>query len=152
MPMIAVIQRVKCSRVEVEGQVVGEIGPGLNCLLGVEKGDNREDLEWLCDKMAHLRIFEDHQGKMNLSVMDIQGGILVIPQFTLLGDCRKGRRPNFTRAAPPQEALELFNRAVEYLQKYPVKVARGVFQAHMLVYIENDGPVTFIINSRERGR
>ena len=151
-PMIAVIQRVKSSRVEVGGQVVGQIGQGLNCLLGVEKGDTQEDLEWLCDKIVHLRIFEDEHGKMNLSVLDIQGGILVIPQFTLLGDCRKGRRPNFTRAAPPQEASDFFNMAVEHFKQYPISVAQGVFQAHMLVYIENDGPVTFIINSRERGR
>lgn len=150
--MIAVVQRVKSSKVEVEGRVVGEIGPGLNCLLGVERGDTREDLEWLCDKIVHLRIFEDDQGKMNLSVMDIQGGILVIPQFTLLGDCRKGRRPNFTRAAPPQEASRFFDMAVERFKTYPVSVAQGVFQAHMLVSIENNGPVTFIINSRERGR
>lgn len=131
---------------------MGEIGPGLNCLLGIERGDTKEDLEWLCDKIIHLRIFEDHQGKMNLSVMDIKGGVLVIPQFTLLGDCRKGRRPNFTKAAPPQEASFLFDEAVDYLKKYPVSVAQGVFQAHMLVYIENDGPVTFIINSRERSK
>jgi D-tyrosyl-tRNA(Tyr) deacylase len=150
--MIAVIQRVKRSKVEVDNRVVGEIGPGITCLLGVEKGDTQEDLEWLCDKIVHLRIFEDQEGKMNLSVMDIQGGILVIPQFTLLGDCRKGRRPNFTRAAPPGEALDFFNRALEYLRKYPVELAQGVFQTHMLVYIENDGPVTFIINSRERGK
>ncbi len=150
--MIAVVQRVKSSRVEVEGQVVGEIGPGLTCLLGVEKGDTHEDLEWICEKIVHLRIFEDDQGKMNLSLLDIRGGILVIPQFTLLGDCRRGRRPNFTRAAPPQEASDFFKRAVERFEKFPIAVARGVFQAHMLVYIENDGPVTFIINSRERGR
>ncbi len=150
--MIAIIQRVKSSKVEVAGQLVGQIGPGLNCLLGVEKGDTQEDVEWLCDKLVHLRIFEDDQGKMNLSLLDLEGGILVIPQFTLLGNCRKGRRPNFTRAAPPQEAKGLFNKAIEHLRKHPIKVAQGVFQAYMMVHIENDGPVTFIINSKERGK
>ncbi len=150
--MIAVIQRVRSSRVEIEGQVVGCIGRGINCLLGVERGDTLEDLEWLCDKILHLRIFEDTQGRMNLSLLDIQGGIIVVPQFTLLGDCRKGRRPNFMKAAPPQEASSLFDQAVERLKRYPVEVAHGVFRAHMMVYIENDGPVTFIVNSKERGR
>lgn len=150
--MIAIIQRVKSSKVEVNGRLIGQIGHGLNCLLGVEKGDTREDVEWLCDKIVHLRIFEDSQGKMNLSLLDTGGGILVIPQFTLLGDCRKGRRPNFTRAAPPDEARELFNEALERLGKYPIEVAQGLFQAHMVVHIENDGPVTFIINSKERSR
>jgi len=150
--MIAIVQRVRSSRVEVDGQVIGQIGHGLNCLLGVEKGDNSEDVEWLCDKIVNLRIFEDDQGKMNLSLLDVGGGILVVPQFTLLGDCRKGRRPNFTRAAPPNEARDLFNEAVERLRKYPIEVAQGRFQAYMIVHIENDGPVTFIINSKERSR
>jgi D-tyrosyl-tRNA(Tyr) deacylase len=151
-PMIAIIQRAKSSKVEVNGQLIGRIGPGLNCLLGVEKGDTREDLKWLCDKIVHLRIFEDDQGKMSLSLLDTGGGILVIPQFTLLGDCRKGRRPNFTRAAAVHEAREFFNEAIEHLRKYPIEVAQGLFQAHMMVHIENDGPVTFIINSKERSK
>jgi len=147
--MIAVIQRVKSSRVEVGEKVVGEIKRGINCLLGVERGDSVEDVKWICDKMVNLRIFDDENKRMNLSLLDIKGEILIVPQFTLLGDCRKGRRPNFTKAAPPEEAEELFLKAIEYLKEnYPINVASGVFRAMMIVFIENDGPVTFILNSR----
>jgi D-tyrosyl-tRNA(Tyr) deacylase len=150
--MIALVQRVRASRVEVEGEVVGWIGPGMCVFLGVEKGDGDDDLNWLCSKLVNLRIFEDDVGRMNLSLLDIKGEMLLIPQFTLLGDCRKGRRPNFTLAAPPDEARALYQKAADCIRRYSVEVAQGVFQAHMLVYIENDGPVTFIINSKERGK
>ncbi len=150
--MIALVQRVRASRVEVGGEVVGRIGLGMCVFLGVEKGDGEDDLDWLCGKLVNLRIFEDDGGRMNLSLLDIEGGMLLIPQFTLLGDCRKGRRPNFTLAAPPDEAQALYQKAADRIRGYSVEVAQGVFQAHMLVYIENDGPVTFIINSRERGK
>ncbi len=149
--MIAVIQRVNRSRVSVEGKTVGEIKRGITALVGVAQGDTEEEMRWVADKVVNLRIFYDQQGKMNLSLLDVQGELLMISQFTLLGDCRKGRRPSFVNAAPPQEALELYQRMVEYVRdKYPITVETGVFQAHMVVEIENDGPVTFIIDSQER--
>ncbi len=149
--MKAVIQRVTKSWVTVDGRIVGSIGKGINCLLGVEVNDTEAHAQWLADKIANLRIFEDEKGKMNLSLLDVQGEILVISQFTLLADCIKGRRPSFTRAAPPEEAERLYNFFVDYLrQKYNIKTETGVFGAMMQVYIENDGPVTFIIDTKEK--
>ena len=149
--MIAVIQRCRSSRVEVDGKVVGSISRGLNCLLGVARGDTEKEARWLADKVVNLRIFEDKEGKMNLSLLDVEGELLVVSQFTLLGNCIKGRRPSFTDAAPPDEAERLYKYFVDYIrQKYKIKVETGVFRAMMMVYIENDGPVTFIINSREK--
>ncbi len=149
--MVAVIQRVRRSYVEVDGKVVGSIGRGINCLLGVEKGDTEEEAKWLAQKVVELRIFEDQQGKMNLSLLDIRGELLVVSQFTLLANCIKGRRPSFTNAAPPDEAERLYRFFVDYIrERYDIKVETGVFKAMMLVYIENDGPVTFVINTRDK--
>ncbi len=136
---------------EVEGKRVGEISQGINCLLGVAVDDTEEEAQWLADKIVNLRIFEDEQGKMNLSLLDINGEILVVSQFTLLGNCIKGRRPSFTEAAPPQKAEKLYNFFVDYLrQKYNIKVETGIFRAMMMVHIENDGPVTLILDTKEK--
>ncbi|MEO0278512.1 MAG: D-aminoacyl-tRNA deacylase [candidate division WOR-3 bacterium] len=149
--MVAVIQRVRSSKVLVDEVVVGEISKGINCLLGVESGDTEEEARWLADKIVNLRIFPDENGKMNLSLLEVGGDILVVSQFTLLADCVKGRRPSFTRSAPLEEAKMLYEYFVNYLRKnYPIKVETGVFQADMLIYIENDGPVTFVIDTREK--
>ncbi len=149
--MIAVIQRVNRSKVTVDGKVVGEIGRGITALVGVAQGDTKREMQWVADKIVNLRVFYDNEGKMNLSLLDVGGDLLLISQFTLLGDCRKGRRPSFGNAAPPQDAQELYQEMVEYIKEnYPVKVETGVFQAHMVVEIENDGPVTFIIDSQEK--
>ena len=146
--MIAVLQRVNKSWVEVDGEVVGKIGKGINILLGVEKGDTQEDIQKLIKKIPYLRIFEDEKGKMNLSLIDIKGEALVISQFTLAGNVKKGRRPSFDNAEEPEKAKKLYEEFVEELRKY-VPVETGIFAAHMKVFIENDGPVTFIINSKE---
>ncbi|WP_457625976.1 D-aminoacyl-tRNA deacylase [Persephonella sp.] len=146
--MIAVVQRVNSSRVEVDGKVVGKIGKGINILLGVVKGDTQEDIDKLLRKIPFLRIFEDDRGKMNLSLIDIKGEALVVSQFTLAGNVKKGRRPSFDDAEEPARAKELYEEFVKRLSEY-VPVRTGVFAAHMKVFIENDGPVTFIINSRE---
>ncbi len=147
--MRAVIQRVKMSKVEVKGEVVGEIGKGLLVLLGVAQGDGEEDVNYIADKIVHLRIFEDSQGKMNLSVMDIKGEVLVVSQFTLFGDCRKGRRPSFTGAASPEEAEELYKKVVNKISSYGIKVATGKFREMMDVYLINDGPVTMLLDSKK---
>lgn len=148
--MRAVIQRVKEAQVKVEDKTIGEIRKGLLVLLGVENGDNSEDVQYLASKILELRIFEDEASKMNLSVQDIRGEIMVVSQFTLLGDCRKGRRPSFTDAAPPQLAQELYNQFIAYISKANLKVATGEFQAMMEVHLINDGPVTFVLDSRKR--
>lgn len=147
--MRAVVQRVKCSEVIVDGEVKGCIGQGLTVLLGVEDGDTEEDAKYMADKIVNLRIFEDENDKLNLSLMDISGEILAISQFTLLGDCRKGRRPNFMAAARPDIAAQLYDRFIEYCRDFGINVETGVFQAHMLVKIDNDGPVTIMIDSRK---
>ncbi|SNZ11368.1 D-tyrosyl-tRNA(Tyr) deacylase [Persephonella hydrogeniphila] len=146
--MIAVVQRVNSSWVEVDGKIVGKIGKGINILLGVVKGDTEEDIEKLLKKVPFLRIFEDDKGKMNLSLIDIKGEALVISQFTLAGNVKKGRRPSFDDAEEPERARELYEKFVKKLSEY-VPVQTGIFAAHMKVFIENDGPVTFIINSKE---
>ncbi len=146
--MIAVLQRVNRSYVEVDGKVVGEIGKGINLLLGVVKGDTEEDIEKLIRKIPYLRIFEDENGKMNLSLVDIEGEALVISQFTLAGNVKKGRRPSFDDAEEPERAKELYHKFVDRLSRI-VPVQTGVFAAHMKVFIENDGPVTFILDSRK---
>jgi len=143
--MRAVVQRVVRSSVSVDGKVVGQIGKGLNVLIGVRQGDTEEQACWLAHKIAGLRIFEDEQGKMNLSVRDVGGEALVISQFTLYGDARKGFRPSFVDAAPPEIASPLIDRFVEFLREEGVPVQTGVFQAMMLVEIYNDGPVTIIL-------
>ena len=146
--MRAVIQRVKQSQVTVNKEVVGKIGPGLLVLLAVAKEDQIHDIEWTVRKITELRIFEDQDGKMNLSVLDINAEISVVSQFTLLGDCRKGRRPSFDEAADPKKGEEFYLKCVELLQKLPIRIATGQFRAMMEVELINDGPVTMILDSR----
>lgn len=145
--MRIVLQRVSEARVEVDGQVKGAIGPGLLLLLAVGAGDSEKDADYLVHKTLGLRVFSDQQGKMNLSVQDIHGGVLVVSQFTLYGDLRKGRRPSFERAAPPELAKALYEYFIQQLQSAGVPVATGVFQAHMKVHLINDGPVSFIYDA-----
>jgi D-tyrosyl-tRNA(Tyr) deacylase len=147
--MRAVLQRVVCSSVTVEGKKIGEIGKGLVILLGVRNGDSVEDAKFLADKCVHLRIFNDEEGKFNLSALQVKGELLVISQFTLYGDTRKGRRPSFIDAAPPEISEPLYQKFIEYLKASGLKVASGEFGAMMLVQINNDGPVTLIVESRE---
>ena len=146
--MRAVIQRVKQSSVTVGDEIVGNIGSGLLVLLGVADRDQPADADFMAEKIANLRIFEDEQGKMNRSLIDIGGEMLVISQFTLLGDCRKGRRPSFTEAADPNKANELYEHFVRQVRKTGVQVATGRFRAMMEVSLINDGPVTLIVESR----
>ncbi len=146
--MRAVIQRVREAAVSVEDRTVGEIGQGILVLLGVARGDAEPDADFLAEKIANLRIFEDDGGKMNRSLLEAGGSMLVVSQFTLLGDCRKGRRPSFIHAAPPEEADALYNRFVEKTAQKGVAVQTGTFRAKMAVTLVNDGPVTFIIESR----
>lgn len=148
MLMRVVLQRVRKASVLVDGEVKGEIGPGAVLLLGVTHGDTESDADNLVKKCLDLRIFEDEDGRMNLSCKEVGGGILVVPQFTLYGDTRKGRRPSFTSAAEPAVAEMLFERFVEHARETGVRVATGCFGRKMLVQIENDGPVTFIIDSK----
>ena len=147
--MRAVIQRVASARVEVDGKSVGEIGRGLLILLGVEQGDSADDARYLAEKSAQLRIFEDAAGKMNLSLEDVGGQILAVSQFTLLADCRKGRRPGFSRAALPEPADALYQQFVALLRERGLTVATGIFQAEMQVHLINDGPVTLLLDSRK---
>jgi D-tyrosyl-tRNA(Tyr) deacylase len=147
----AVVQRARSASVEVGGEVVAAIGRGLLVLLGVAQGDTEKEAQWLADKVAGLRIFEDDAGKMNLGVQEVGGSVLVVSQFTLLGDCRKGRRPSFTEAAPPEEADRLYQAVVERIRDHGVPVETGVFQAHMAVHLVNEGPVTVIVETG-RGR
>ena len=146
--MIAVIQRVSRAAVEIDGQTVGRIGPGLLVFLGVAKGDGDVDVTYIMDKVSSLRIFPDEAGKMNRSVADAGGALLVVSQFTLLGDTRQGRRPGFDLAAPPELAKELYGRVVDGLKTRGLQVETGQFGAFMRVALENDGPVTFILDSR----
>jgi len=146
--MRAVLQRVSEARVRVAGETVGEIGRGLLVLLGVGRGDAEADARYLAEKSTGLRIFEDEQGKMNLSLEDVGGEMLVVSQFTLFGDCRKGRRPGFSSAALPAEADRLYRFYVDCLRQQGVSVATGIFQAEMAVELVNDGPVTLLLDSR----
>jgi D-tyrosyl-tRNA(Tyr) deacylase len=145
--MRIVLQRVTQASVEVAGETVGSIGPGLLLLVGVAHRDTHRDADFLAEKTAHLRIFQDDAGKMNRSVKDTGGGILVVSQFTLYGDCRKGRRPSFDAAAPPERARSLYEYFVERLKAFDIHVETGVFQASMQVSLINDGPVTFILET-----
>ena len=145
--MRAVVQRVKEARVDVEGGTVGEIDNGLLVLLGVGEDDSEKDCEYLANKVAHLRIFSDDQGLMNLSLIEMEGAVLVVSQFTLWGDCRKGRRPSFTRAARPEEAKALYGHFVGILRGKGLRTATGEFQEMMDVHLVNDGPVTLILDS-----
>jgi len=147
--MRAVVQRVAQAQVEVGGAVTGEIGPGLLVLLGVGKGDQLSDAEFLADKITGLRIFADDAGKMNRSLLDTGGALLAVSQFTLYGDCRKGRRPSFDSAAPAEQARALYEHFVAVARRTGVRVETGVFQATMQVSLVNDGPVTLILESGE---
>ena len=145
--MRAVIQRVLEAKVEVGGEIVGRIGKGLLVYLGVGEGDGQKDAEFMAAKLANLRIFADDQGKMNLSVQDIGGAILIVSNFTLHGDCRKGRRPGFDAAAEPALAEKLYEEVAELIRKMQVPVETGAFGEYMQVTSQNDGPVTFILDS-----
>ena len=148
--MRAVVQRVKKAGVSVDGCVIGAIDAGLVVLLGVEQGDTQKDAYYLADKIVQLRIFEDAQGKMNESLLDKAASLLVVSQFTLLGDCRKGRRPGFDKSARPEAARMLYEMFVEYCRnEHQVVVETGRFQTEMLVSLENDGPVTILVDSRK---
>jgi D-aminoacyl-tRNA deacylase len=146
--MKAVIQRVESASVRIDGNEISRIGGGLLVLLGVEKGDSEKDADFLLDKIIHLRIFEDGEGKMNLSLLDISGELLVVSQFTLLADCRKGRRPSFTDAAEPESATKLYEYLLSRAREKLTKVGQGQFQAMMKVELVNDGPVTILLDSR----
>lgn len=147
--MRAVVQRVKSAKVEVEKNITGSIDRGLLVLLGIEDDDNMDDVTYLADKICNLRIFEDENEKMNLSAIDVKGGLLVVSQFTLYGDCRKGRRPNFMMAARPDFAEKLYNMFVDECKKYISRVETGKFQAYMDVTLINDGPVTLLLDSKK---
>lgn len=147
--MRAVVQRVSEADVTVEDQVVGKIETGLMVLVGIEEIDTDEDVNYMVEKIVNLRIFEDNEGKMNLSLLDIQGEILAISQFTLLGDCRKGRRPSFIQAARPEKAVLLYEAFVNKCQEKGIKTETGVFQAEMKVKLCNDGPVTVLVDSQK---
>ncbi len=148
--MRAVVQRVHSASVEVGAETVGSIGRGLVVFLGVGVEDLPEDALYLAQKVAGLRIFEDQAGRMNLSLQEVGGAVLSVSQFTLYGDCRKGRRPSFGEAAPPERAEELYQRFNDELRKQGVEVATGRFQALMRVRVDNDGPVTILLDSRTR--
>uniref|UniRef100_A0A7C2K1Y1 D-aminoacyl-tRNA deacylase n=1 Tax=Schlesneria paludicola TaxID=360056 RepID=A0A7C2K1Y1_9PLAN len=147
--MRAVVQRVSRASVTVAGEVTGAIGPGLLVLLGVADGDTQDDVVYMAEKLAGLRIFPDAEGKMNLALADMGGGMLVVSQFTLLGDCRKGRRPSFIAAARPERAVELYRSFVAEVRGRGITVAEGRFQEHMDVELVNDGPVTLLVDSRK---
>lgn len=143
------MQRVKEAKVVVVGKTVGKIGQGLLVLLGVEQKDEKEDADYLVSKIAHLRIFRDSEQKFNLSLIDVEGGMLVVSQFTLLGDCRKGRRPSFSAAALSEKANELYEYFVSSVAKNNIPVASGEFKAMMDVHLINDGPVTMLLDSKK---
>jgi D-tyrosyl-tRNA(Tyr) deacylase len=147
--MRAVIQRVTSASVEVDGKIAGRIQRGLLVLLGVAKGDDESDAQYLVEKIRNLRIFADEQGKMNRSLTDVGGGVLLVSQFTLLGRTTNGRRPSFDEAAPPDLAKRLYEQVAVDLRAYGTPVETGVFAAHMSVALVNDGPVTFVVDSRD---
>lgn len=147
--MRLVVQRVDRASVSVNDQIISNIGAGLLVFIGIEKGDQTEDADALLEKVVHLRIFEDREGKMNLSLLDVGGGMLVVSQFTLLGDCRKGRRPSFVRAEDPAPAKSLYQYFIMRAAEMVAPVAAGEFQAMMKVALVNDGPVTLLLDSKK---
>ena len=149
--MRALVQRVKEAEVRVGERVVGRIGPGLVVLLGVARGDGEEDARWLAQKVANLRIFENEAGRMDYSLLEKELEVLVVSQFTLYGDCRHGRRPDFTAAAPPEQAFPLYRAFCAGLRELGLRVAEGEFGAYMLLSLVNDGPVTVMVESKTGG-
>lgn len=147
--MRAIIQRVSNSRVLVGDGVVGEIQKGLIVLLGVSNDDTEKDAEYLADKVVNLRVFDDNNGKMNLSLLDIEGELLIVSQFTLYGDCRKGRRPSYDKAACPEKAKSLYETFIRCCKEFNINIETGKFQTEMMVEICNDGPVTLLIDSKK---
>ncbi|MCX8130987.1 MAG: D-aminoacyl-tRNA deacylase [Clostridia bacterium] len=147
--MRAVVQRVTHSKVTVDGYVTGEINNGLAVLLGVGQQDTEKDIQYLAEKIVNLRIFEDENGKMNLSLLDTGGSLMIVSQFTLYGDCRKGKRPGYDKAARPEVAEEIYNRFVDYCRNMEIRVETGKFQAMMMVEIHNNGPVTLLLDSKK---
>lgn len=147
--MRAVVQRVKKSEVKVDNDLVGSINSGLLIFLGIGKDDGIDDIDYMIDKIVNLRIFEDNQNKMNLSALDLNKEIMIVSQFTLYGDCKKGRRPSFFDAAPPDEAERLYDLFIDNFKKYDLKIQTGEFQAMMDIDLINDGPVTLLIDSKK---
>ncbi len=145
--MRGVIQRVSNASVTVDGSVVGEIKRGIMVLIGISSSDDEKVMDYMLDKIVNLRIFEDENDKMNLSLKDIDGELLIVPNFTLYGDARKGRRPSYINACPPSEAEKIFDRFVEKAKELPLKVETGIFQAEMKVELLNDGPITILLDS-----
>lgn len=148
--MRAVIQRVTSARVTVNGRETGAIEAGLLVLLGVHRDDKQQDVSWLAEKIVNLRVFEDNEGKMNLSLIDTGGALLVVSQFTLLGDCRKGRRPSWSPAAPPETANRLYQDFIAAVDDFGINTASGEFQAMMEVSLVNSGPVTMLLDSHKQ--
>ena len=147
--MRGVVQRVKSAKVSVDDEAIGQIGHGIMLLLGVEEDDEEKDLEYMCDKVVNLRIFEDEDGKMNKSLMDVNGSLMIVSQFTLLGDARKGRRPSFIQAARPEKAVPMYEKFIENMKNLNVVTEKGQFGADMQVELVNDGPVTILLDSKK---
>jgi D-tyrosyl-tRNA(Tyr) deacylase len=147
--MRAIIQKVREAKATFGGEVLGEIKSGLCVLLGVKVGDTEKECAWIAEKLVNLRVFEDENEKLNLSLLDTKGEMLLISQFTVYGDCRKGRRPSFSEAAPPGEAKRLYELTLEKVKSYGVPTKTGMFQTHMIIEIANDGPVTLILETPE---
>jgi len=147
--MRAVVQRVSQAKVTVDGEIEGKNEKGIVVLLGIGQDDTEKDIQYLSDKIVNLRIFDDENGKMNISLLDVKGELLIVSQFTLYGDCRKGKRPSYDKAARPEKAEVLYDKFVEACKKYDIKVETGKFQAMMMVEIHNDGPVTLLLDSKK---
>ena len=147
--MRGVVQRVKRAAVSVDNNVIGQIDCGIMLLLGIEETDEEKDLEYMCDKVVNLRIFEDEKGKMNKSLMDVNGSLLVVSQFTLLGDARKGRRPSFIQAAVPDKAIPMYEKFISNMKNLNIETQSGEFGADMQVELVNDGPVTILLDSKK---